>query len=106
LLPRLVSAQLFGEASPEASPAIGLADPNRWNTWEEAKLVELLDGMDKFEFLLRFTITHPDMTTTIIGTLDPDHLLKNIAAANKGPLPAATYEEAKKRLASVGSQPV
>lgn len=82
-------------------PGHGLADPNRWANWDKAKLGELLDGMDQFEFLLRFTISHPRLSTTIIGTLDPEHLEKNIAAAAKGPLPADIYEEAKKRLAAV-----
>ncbi len=87
-------------------PGHGLAEPNRWKTWDEAKLGELLDGMSQFEFLLRFTISHPDLSTTIVGTLDPDHLAQNVAAASKGPLPADVYNEARKRLATAGSQPV
>ena len=31
-------------------------------------------------------------------TLDPEHLLENIAAVLKGPLPASVYSEAKRRL--------
>ena len=86
-------------------PGHGLADPERWATWEAAKLAELLDGMDQFEFLLRFTISHPDLNTTIIGTLDAEHAAKNIAAAAKGPLPSSTYEEAKRRLAALATPP-
>ena len=82
-------------------PGHGLADPDRWQIWEQAKLGELLDGMDQFEFLLRFTISHLSLNTTIIGTLDPEHGARNIAAAAKGPLRAATYEEAKRRLAAL-----
>ena len=87
-------------------PGHGLAEPDRWKTWDKARLSELLDGMSQFEFLLRFTISHPDLSTTIVGTLDPDHLAQNVAAASKGPLPANVYSEAKKRLAAVGSLPV
>lgn len=87
-------------------PGHGLAEPDRWKTWDKAKLSELLDGMSQFEFLLRFTISHPDLSTTIVGTLDPDHLAQNVAAASKGPLPANVYNEAKKRLAAAGSLPV
>ena len=54
--------------------------------------------MSKMEFTLRFTITHPDLNTTIVGTSNPDHLEENLAAAAKGPLPQAVYEEAKRRL--------
>jgi aryl-alcohol dehydrogenase-like predicted oxidoreductase len=50
------------------------------------------------EFMLRFTLSHPDMTTTIVGTLNPAHLADNLAAARKGPLPADQYGEAKRRL--------
>ena len=60
---------------------------------------ELLEGMSATEFMLRFTITNPDMHTTIVGTLNPAHLHENIAAVLQGPLPAAVYDEAKRRLA-------
>jgi len=50
------------------------------------------------EFMLRFTLSHPDMTTTIVGTANPKHLVDNLAAAKKGPLPADQYAEAKGRL--------
>ena len=81
-------------------PGHGMAQPDRWKTWDRAKLGELLDGMSQFEFLLRFTLSHPDLSTTIVGTADPDHLAQNIAAASKGPLPANVYIEAKRRLAA------
>ncbi len=83
-------------------PGHGLADPDRWKTWDRAKLGELLDGMSQFEFLLRFTISHPDLSTTIVGSLDPDHVKLNVAAAGKGPLPEDVYNEAQRRLAAVG----
>ncbi len=74
--------------------------------WEAARLDELLDGMDRMEFTLRFTLSHPDLDTTIVGTKDPGHLHTNIAAALKGPLPADVVAEAKRRLAEAGSRPV
>ena len=70
----------------------------RRDRWEEAKLDDLLDGASRTEFMLRFTITHPGMHTTIVGTANPDHLADNVAAAAKGPLPHDVYEEAKTRL--------
>jgi len=54
--------------------------------------------MSAMEFVLRFTLSHPGLSTTIVGTANPGHLASNIAAAEKGPLPADLYEEAKKLL--------
>ena len=73
--------------------------------WEGAKLDDLLDGMSRMEFTLRFTLTLPELATTIVGTRNPAHLQENLAAAAKGPLPPDIYEEAKRRLAAAGSKP-
>ncbi len=70
----------------------------RRDRFGEAGLDDLLDGMSAMEFLLRFTISHPDMNTTIVGTSNPEHLAANLSAAAKGPLPPDLYEEAKRRL--------
>lgn len=69
----------------------------RWQAAED-ELRDLLDGMDRMEFLLRFTLSHPDMHTTIVGTANPAHLADNVAAAGKGPLPGDLYAEARRRL--------
>lgn len=76
--------------------------------WEVARLDELLDGMSRMEFTLRFTLSHPGLTTTIVGTRNPDHLKDNIDAAMKGPLPESVVAEAKQRLEAAGavSEPV
>lgn len=66
---------------------------------------ELLEGMSATEFLLRFTITNPDMHTTIVGTLNPAHLRANVAAVVHGPLPATVYAEAQRRLAAARAVP-
>ena len=83
-------------------PGSGQGVDDTWNAYEAAKLEEIADGASPTEFLLRFTITHPDMSTTIVGTRNPDHLAANVAAVEKGPLPADVYEEAKRRLDGVG----
>jgi len=67
-------------------------------TWEQARLDDLLDGMSRMEFMLRFTLSHPDLHTTIVGTANLDHLAANCAVARLGPLPADLYVEAKRRL--------
>jgi aryl-alcohol dehydrogenase-like predicted oxidoreductase len=71
--------------------------------WEKAKLDDLLNGMSRLEFTLRFTLSNPDLDTTIVGTKHAGHLRDNIAAALKGPLPLEAYQEAKKRLDESGS---
>lgn len=72
----------------------------RRDRFDRADIDDLLDGVSRMEFMLRFTISHPDLHTTIVGTANPDHLEANVAAAAKGPLPADLYEEAKRRLAT------
>jgi aryl-alcohol dehydrogenase-like predicted oxidoreductase len=55
-------------------------------------------GMSNMEFVLRFTLSHPGLSTTIVGTSNPVHLAGNIAVAERGPLPADLYDEARKHL--------
>ena len=80
-------------------PGAGQGSADVWKLWGQAKLDDLLEGMSATEFMLRFTITSPDVHTTIVGTLNPVHLGENVAAVLKGPLPAAVYDEARRRLA-------
>jgi aryl-alcohol dehydrogenase-like predicted oxidoreductase len=68
--------------------------------WEESDIEELLDDMSAIEFTLRFTLSHPDLSSTIVGTANLDHLRSNVAIAEKGPLPADLYDAAKKRFAT------
>jgi aryl-alcohol dehydrogenase-like predicted oxidoreductase len=69
-------------------------------TWDASGVESLLadSGMSRMEFVLRFTLSHPGLSTTIVGTANPDHLATNIAVAEKGPLPGDVYAEAKSRL--------
>jgi aryl-alcohol dehydrogenase-like predicted oxidoreductase len=97
---------------PEALPAQYARLPEKMRTrlaqsleerkarWEraEARLDDALQGMSRMEFLLRFTLSHPDMHTTIVGTSNIDHLAQNVAAANEGPLPPDLYDQARQRL--------
>jgi aryl-alcohol dehydrogenase-like predicted oxidoreductase len=66
--------------------------------WESSGIEDLLDGMSRIEFVLRFTLSLPALSSTIVGTSAVDHLRSNVAIAEKGPLPADLYEEAKARL--------
>jgi aryl-alcohol dehydrogenase-like predicted oxidoreductase len=67
----------------------------RRERFEEVDLGDLLGDMPAMEFMLRFTISHPDMHTTIVGTKSPEHLAANVKAASNGPLPAEVYQAAK-----------
>ena len=66
--------------------------------WQAAKLEEMLDGMPLMEFMLRLTLSHPDITTTITRAANLQHLVDNLAVARNGPLPADQMEVFKKRL--------
>ena len=80
-------------------PGAGLGSQDRWKAWEAAGLDDLLSsGESRTTFLLRYTISHPEMDTTIVGTLSPEHLQENVRGAEAGPLPADVYAEAKRRL--------
>jgi aryl-alcohol dehydrogenase-like predicted oxidoreductase len=81
-------------------PGAGTGVEDVWAAYERADLDALAEGASRSEFMLRFTISHPAMSTTIVGTLNPDHLAANVAAVKKGPLDDEVYAEAKRRLAS------
>ncbi|MCX6935745.1 MAG: aldo/keto reductase [Verrucomicrobia bacterium] len=84
-------------------PGVGLGSTERWAKFEAANLDELREtGETRSGFLLRYLLSHPDIHTTIIGTLMPDHLRENIATAGKGPLSQEVYAEAKLRLNAAG----
>ena len=87
-------------------PGQGLGIPERWRGFSGAKLEDLQEADEsRTAFMLRFTLTHPGIDTIIVGTQNPAHLMENVVAVNRGPLPADVYEEAKRRLSAAGLQP-
>ncbi len=85
---------------------LGLGERTRWSIWEKARLDELRGpGEGRTAFLLRFTLSHPDLHTTIVGTMNPDHLAQNLRAVEAGPLAPDVYAAAKRRLDAVGEKP-
>lgn len=82
---------------------IGLAEGEGRRRWESSGADELLDGMTRLEFLLRFTLSHPALSSTIVGTSSLGHLRANLDIAAKGPLPPEVYDEAKRRFAAAAA---
>jgi aryl-alcohol dehydrogenase-like predicted oxidoreductase len=81
-----------------APQPIGLAENVARQRWDEAGMDDLLDGMSAMEFILRFTLSHPGLSSTIVGTRNVDHVRTNVEIASKGPLPDEVYEQAKSVL--------
>ena len=73
----------------------------RRDAWNASEMDALLDGISRMEFMLRYTLSHPQMHTTIVGTMNPAHLADNLTAAQNGPLPDDLYQEARRRLEAV-----
>lgn len=73
-------------------------NPELVDRWKKANLEELMSGLSPMEFILRFTISHPGVSSVLVGTANPDHLQANIEAASKGPLPPDVYVKAKEWL--------
>ena len=80
---------------------LGLSEGEGQRRWEASGVEELLGDMSRLEFVLRFTLSHPGLSSTIVGTANLEHLRSNVAIAEKGPLPTDLYREAKRRLSEV-----
>jgi aryl-alcohol dehydrogenase-like predicted oxidoreductase len=89
----------------KGAPTEGKREGVQWERWRKVDLRDLTGDMTPMEFILRFTFTHPDMHTNIVGTVNPAHLQHNVEVLRQGPLPADVYAEAKRRLDAAGSTP-
>jgi aryl-alcohol dehydrogenase-like predicted oxidoreductase len=90
-----------GNASAENNWRRGVVDQAEGEgrrRWEASIIEQVLQGMPAMEFVLRFTISDLAVCTTIVGTSNPEHMRANVSVAAKGPLPAALYDEAKRRF--------
>ena len=85
---------------------VGKGKFDTWGLFERASLDELLEaGESRSSFVLRYTLSHPQADTIIVGTTRIDHLQENIDAVIRGPLSSGVYEEAKLRLNKAGEKP-
>ena len=82
---------------------IGLSEGEGQRRWESSGMEDLLGEMSRVEFVLRFTLSHPGLSSTIVGTSRLAHLRSNLAVAEKGPLPADLYQQAKRQLEAVSA---
>ena len=53
---------------------------------------ELQDGGPVAETALRFSLSHPAVSTIVVGMLSPSHVESNVKAIEKGPLDAAALQ--------------
>jgi aryl-alcohol dehydrogenase-like predicted oxidoreductase len=73
-------------------------NPELADAWARSGMEDVLDGMSPMEFTLRFTLSHPGVSTVLAGTADLDHFAANVEAIARGPLPDDLLAEAKVRL--------
>ena len=80
---------------------------DKWENFDKANLDDLREaGESRTAFILRHTLAHSRIHTTIVGTQNNEHLQENIKAILRGPLPADAYAEANRRLDAIGESPV
>lgn len=81
---------------------IGTVQGQVQDLWERAGLDEILGGMSRIEFMIRFVLANDDIDVALVATTNLLHLADDIAIANKGPLDAGLAAEAKRRLDAAG----
>jgi len=71
---------------------------NLANTIERVEQLKkvLPEGMTLPEMSLRFILSHPAVSTTIVGMRSPEHVRENVAASDAGPLDSALLAALKK----------
>jgi aryl-alcohol dehydrogenase-like predicted oxidoreductase len=85
-----------------ATRPIGTADGEVHRLWEAAALDDLLDGMSRIEFMIRFVLANEKIDVALVATTDVAHLASDIDYANKGPLDPTRVAEARRRLDAAG----
>ncbi len=66
-----------------------------WDRAQSIPLADLAGEMPILEFVLRFTLSHPDVCTAIIGSTNPDHIRANVDVSDGRRLPDAVVREAR-----------
>jgi aryl-alcohol dehydrogenase-like predicted oxidoreductase len=101
----IVARGVTGRGAPGkdwATRPIGTADGEVKALWERAGLDELLGGMSRIEFMIRFALTNDNVDVCLVATTDPAHLAADIGYAMKGPLDPLLYRAACQKLDAAG----
>jgi aryl-alcohol dehydrogenase-like predicted oxidoreductase len=88
-----------------ATRPIGTADGEVQQLWQRAKLDELLGGMSRIEFMIRFVLSNEDIDVALVATTNETHLAADIEYAARGVLDAELVKEARRRLDAAGGGP-
>jgi aryl-alcohol dehydrogenase-like predicted oxidoreductase len=84
---------------------IGTAKGDAQQLWERARLDELLGGMSRIEFMIRFAMANNNIDVALVATTDEVHLAADVDYAIKGPLEPKLFKAACDRLATAGGGP-
>ncbi|MDE2889903.1 MAG: aldo/keto reductase [Gemmatimonadota bacterium] len=66
-----------------------------WDRAQSIPLADLAGEMPILEFVLRFTLSHPDVCTAIIGSTNPEHVRANVGVSDGQSLPDDVVQGAK-----------
>jgi aryl-alcohol dehydrogenase-like predicted oxidoreductase len=107
----LTKAGLAGVGTVIRGSAIrGVAAGERWalsqrpelrEAWEASGFAELVTEMPAQELAIRYVLSHPHVSTVIVGTVNEDHVRHNAAIASKGPLPNDVLQVVNDAVASL-----
>lgn len=64
-----------------------------WDRAQRFSLEPFADGMPLIELALRFTLAHPAVSTSIIGSVNPEHVSGNASISDGDPLPESQVEK-------------
>ncbi len=86
----------------QGGPDAEIQRPALNEVWNRANLDEVLPpGMTRSELILRYTLSHANCHTTIVGTCNPAHFEENLQAAARGPLSTNLIQDIAARVAAV-----
>lgn len=90
----------------KGEPGEGGGRTGDWEKFQRSGLDDLREEAEsRTAFMLRYTLSHPEINTIIVGTKNPAHLEENLAAEQRGPLSPDVYAEAKRRLDAIDERP-